>query len=339
MILRPGAIGDTLLTFPALLGLRRRFPDAEVTVVGNRAALGLGRAAGLVDHAEAFGADWMSDLFGDTPTPSLRTRLERFDLGVVWMHSAEAAGDLAARLSSAGVRRTLPALSFPPPGSGRHLADHLFQTLRPLGIAGARPDLILAPDERIPLVTRHSSVVTQQPFVVFHPGAGGRRKRWPAERYAALAERFAALGYDVAITHGAADDEAVAAMRAALRRVQPRVLAGLALEDLAAALAHACLFVGNDSGITHLASLLGVPTVGIFGPHDPAYWAPMGPRVAIVDGGRACPHRADPREGCRACDLLSGLDLATVWDAAHGLLGAACSPSHPVACSFPRGMV
>ena len=58
----------------------------------------------------------------------------------------------------------------------------------------------------------------------------------------------------------------------------------------------------------------------IFGPFDPAYWAPIGPRVAIVDGGRDCPDRADPRDGCRGCDHLSGIDLATVWDAARELL-------------------
>jgi ADP-heptose:LPS heptosyltransferase len=179
----------------------------------------------------------------------------------------------------------------------------------------------------------------EQPFVVLHPGAGGRRKRWPAERFAALAERLAGLGYDVAITQGESDEEAVAAMRASLRRVEARALAGLRLAELAAVLARARLFVGNDSGITHLASLLGVPAVGIFGPYDPAYWAPIGPRVAIIDGGQSCPHRADPREGCRVCDLLTGIDLSLVWNAALGLLRSPGSSSQPAPCPFPRGMV
>jgi heptosyltransferase III len=343
VIFRPGAIGDTLLTFPSLLGLRRRFPEAAVTVVGNRAALSLGQAAGLVDESEAFGADWVSDLFGDEPTADLRARLERFDLGIVWMHAPAAARDLAVRVEMAGVKRVLPAVSFPPPGSGCHVADHLFATLAPLGIGGRRPELTLtltlSQREREQAGSVRGNGGLEQPFVVFHPGAGGRRKRWPAERFAALAERLAGLGCDVAITQGESDEEAVAAMRASLRQVQPRVLAGLRLAELAVVLARARLFIGNDSGITHLASLLGVPTVGIFGPYDPAYWAPIGPRVAIVDGGRSCPHRADPREGCRVCDLLTGIDLSLVWDAALGLLRSPGSSSQPAACPFPRGMV
>jgi ADP-heptose:LPS heptosyltransferase len=94
-----------------------------------------------------------------------------------------------------------------------------------------------------------------------------------------------------------------------------KLLDGLRLEELAAILAGARLFVGNDSGITHLAALVGAPTVAIFGPFDPAYWAPLGPRVAIVDGGVSCPHREDPRNGCWLCDLLPRLEVDVVWDA------------------------
>ena len=68
MILRPGAIGDTLLTFPALKALRERFPDTTIEVVGNRLALELARDAGLIDRFDAFGADWVADLFGDEPS-------------------------------------------------------------------------------------------------------------------------------------------------------------------------------------------------------------------------------------------------------------------------------
>src|SRR5689334_17876544 len=137
LILRPGAIGDTLLTFPALRALRERFPRAALAVVGNRPALELGRGAGLLDTADAFGADWVSDLFGDEPTDELRRRLECYDLAIVWMHTAEASGDLARMLRAVGVRAVVPALSFPAPGSRRHLADHLRDSLALLGIGAA----------------------------------------------------------------------------------------------------------------------------------------------------------------------------------------------------------
>lgn len=316
LILRPGAIGDTLLTFPALQALRRQYPAARLTVVGNRAPLALGRAAGLVDDLDAFGADWVADLFGDDPAPALQRRLAAFDLGIVWMHDESAAIDLAERLARAGVRRALPLVSFPAPGSQIHLADHLLATLAPLGVSGPRPVLRLRPRPNIPEESARTSARPAPPRrVILHPGAGGRHKRWPADRFAALADRLAAEGNQISLTCGPADEEAVAAVLRLVQVARPEVLAGRSLEDLAKILAAASLFVGNDSGITHLAALLGTPTVAIFGPYDPAYWAPLGEQVVVVDAGSSCDHRADPRDGCRQCNPLATLDLEVVWAA------------------------
>jgi len=340
LVFRPGAIGDTLLSFPALLALRRQCTGAEITVVGNQAPLGLGRAAGILDCHDAFGAAWISDLFGDEPTPALRRRLEYFDLGIVWMHSADAAEDLACRLEAAGLRRLLPLVGFPPAGSRVHLADHLLETLAPLGVSGPRPEVRLrsatdcrnerrgsphpsspSEEERTQGLRAATPSLREKDdrLVVLHPGAGGRRKRWSSAGFAALADRFASLGHSTAITCGPADEDAVAAVQSELRVARPEVLAGRRLDELASILANATLFVGNDSGITHLAALLGVPTVAIFGPFDPVYWAPIGERVSIVDAGFACRHRDDPRDGCRQCDPLASLDLETVWEAVWGL--------------------
>ena len=315
LIFRPGAIGDTLLTFPALAAIRRRFPATRIGVVGNRAALALGKANGLLDEADAFGADWVSDLFGDEPTPRLRSRLAQFDRAIVWQHSGEAASDLAGRLERAGVPQALPLVSFPPAGSRCHLADHLVATLAPLDVGGPRPLLTLS----VSPPPGDGQAIGER-LVVLHPGAGGRRKRWPAERFAMLADRFAAPGYEVALTSGPADEDAVAAVLGGVRNSQLGVLAGRTLDDLAAILARARLFIGNDSGITHLAGLLGTPTLAIFGPFDPAYWAPLGPRVAVVDGGQSCTHRQDPRDGCRSCDLLPSVSIDLVWNTALSLL-------------------
>jgi ADP-heptose:LPS heptosyltransferase len=98
------------------------------------------------------------------------------------------------------------------------------------------------------------------------------------------------------------------------------ILGGFDLPELAAILSRAALVVGNDSGVTHLAALSGAPTLALFGPFDPAYWSPIGPRVGLVDAGCGCTHRQDPRDGCRQCDLLSSLDVETVWEAVPALV-------------------
>jgi heptosyltransferase III len=319
LVLRPGAIGDTLLTIPALSLLRCYYPAAKIDVVGNRPTLRLAQEWGLADAVDAFGAAWVGDLFGDEPTPALRERLQHYDLGIVWMHAVDPARDLAARLEVAGVRRAVPLVSFPATGSQRHVADHLVDTLVELGIS--EPQALLAPSSP-PRIDAGWDASNHHRLAVLHPGAGARRKRWPAERYAELGERLIAQGYSLAVTSGPADEEAVATLQASLR--QPiQLLAGLDLRDLAAILARAGLVIGNDSGITHLAALGGVPTVAILGPFDPAYWAPIGPRVAVVDAGRDCTHRQDPRDGCRQCDLLPLLPVDSVWAAVQSLLDPA----------------
>jgi ADP-heptose:LPS heptosyltransferase len=125
----------------------------------------------------------------------------------------------------------------------------------------------------------------------------------------------------VAVTCGPADEDAVGALRSALPSTVPiRLLTGLELRQLASILASADLVVGNDSGITHLATLVGAPTVAIFGPFDPAYWAPIGPRVEVVDAGESCVHRDDPREGCRRCLGIAFMPIELIWQAIESLL-------------------
>src|SRR5581483_5412551 len=118
-----------------------------------------------------------------------------------------------------------------------------------------------------------------------HPGSGAPRKNWPAERFAGLAGRLIGAGWCVRAIQGPADGEAVNAMLESLApslRSEIRVVIPNDIDDLAATLATAGVFVGNDSGVSHVAAALGVPTVAIFGATDPAVWAPRGARVSAI---------------------------------------------------------
>jgi ADP-heptose:LPS heptosyltransferase len=109
--------------------------------------------------------------------------------------------------------------------------------------------------------------------VLLHPGSGARRKNWPAERFAELAGLIESrLAATPALLFGEADEH----VRGVLRRIAPAVqeLPPLGLADLASCLAAAEGYVGNDSGITHLAAAAGVRGVALFGPTDPAVWGP-----------------------------------------------------------------
>ncbi len=115
--------------------------------------------------------------------------------------------------------------------------------------------------------------------MVIHPGSGGAAKRWPLERFAEVARR---LDQPVAWVLGPAEREDRACREA--METTGAVLDELSLEELSAALARCRLYIGNDSGVSHLAAALGVPTVAVFGATDPATWSPRGQRVTVVSG-------------------------------------------------------
>ncbi len=110
--------------------------------------------------------------------------------------------------------------------------------------------------------------------MVIHPGSGGAGKNWPLERFVAVARTLESQGRSVHWSIGPAEREA------GMDAPGVKLDTG-ALVELAGALAAARLYIGNDSGITHLAAAVGCPTVAVFGPTEPAVWAPRGGHVWV----------------------------------------------------------
>jgi len=115
-------------------------------------------------------------------------------------------------------------------------------------------------------------------FLAVHPGSGSPRKNWPAERFAAVVEEIAG-GAPWLLVEGPAEAESAAPLRDLRGSVRARELPP---RTLGAVLARAGLYVGNDSGISHLAAAFGAPTLALFGPTDPRQWAPIGARVTAL---------------------------------------------------------
>jgi hypothetical protein len=230
-----------LLAVPAVRGVRGRF--GSVTLAAHAGAARLLAGLGEVDRGLAFDDPSLSWVFqGQAPAEPT----------VAWM-SAPLPGAL------------LVAPGRPPAGAVVHCATYLLGTLAPLGIPAevdARPLRVapLASDE-----------------VLVHPGSGSMAKNWPAERFAAL---IRALDAPVRLIVGEADAQAAKAVEAALGERLPR-LEQPPLAELAARLAGCRAYVGNDSGVSHLAGLCGARSVVLFGPTDPRVWRPLGPRVCV----------------------------------------------------------
>jgi len=243
LVLRPGALGDTLLAVPALRALRRAFQG--VRLAAQPGAARLLETLGEVDHGLAFDDPSLTWLFDDTSPP---------EVVVAWMGSTPA------------LHRAAVVAPSRPPLMDRHCAEYLLETLAPLGIDLAWDDAPLA-------VT-----AVQCDEVLIHPGSGSPTKNWPAAHYASLIRR---LGTPVRLVVGEADAEAAEAIEACLGESLPR-LERQSLEALAARLAGCRAYVGNDSGVSHLAGLCGARTVALFGPTDPSVWRPLGPDVHVL---------------------------------------------------------
>jgi heptosyltransferase III len=269
VVFRPGALGDTLVTVPALRAIRAEHPNAVIELVGNGPAGRFLAVEGIVDSALDFDDAQVLPLFYSPP--QIPSRWADTSLVVVWLDNADALAYAFKELGAAVL-----ACSPMPAEPKLHVAEHLLRSLADVGVgSGELRDLVGAinPEKLEP-----------RRRVVIHPGSGSATKNWPAANYAALVRELGATGAEALLMEGPADRDVLLAVQGALAPQSVRVVRPPSLDALAAELRAARLYVGNDSGVTHLAGLLGAPIVAIFGATDPKQWAPLGPKVRVVQG-------------------------------------------------------
>jgi heptosyltransferase-3 len=270
LAVRVGALGDTIVTLPALRALRREAgPEGDLDLVGTEPYIGLARGDGSASRVHPFER-------GPFRT-DLRDFVSSFDVVVAWtrhdpLRAVLAASDIAS----------LEAPPLPPPGI--HASDHLLGTLSPWGITGRAPApaIVFSDDARREASQWMTSqaLVPGPRFVALHPGSGSPAKNWPEARFQDLARLARAAGYGVVWVAGEADVDRVTRLESS---VPAPVARQLELSVLGAVLSRASGYVGNDSGVSHLAAATGVPSIVLFGPTDPRQWAPRGSMVGVVD--------------------------------------------------------
>lgn len=262
LVVHTGGIGDFLLACPALRVLAEAGP---VELAGHPERHALAVAAGIARAAHGLDAIEFHSLFAQ-PSEKLVAFLRGFDRVVVWMRDAD--GSLRRGIDACGVSRVDVFPGLPQSGFARHASEYYAECL---GMAAPPPlRLAIAP-------------VGAALDVVIHPGSGSLAKNWPVENFRAVAGALAARGRGVTWIAGPAEDERDGT--AGEEYGPGATLRDVSLLELARRLAGARLYLGNDSGVTHLAAALGVPTLAIFGPSDPCVWAPRGEWVRVVRGG------------------------------------------------------
>jgi heptosyltransferase III len=272
-IVRAGALGDVLLLRRAVAALRSRHGRVVLLAprTSGRALVGPGPSEvdELLDWEAADVAGLLvEDVRSEGP---LASRLRGVELAVVYSRQ-----DALVRSLQSLVPRVVA--HDPHPAEDVHASDWLARPLAGLGID--------APREVPPMeATGADSAAAAgllgrlpERFVAVHPGSGSPSKNWPAERFASLLDVLASSGRWL-LVEGPADVESAAPLA---RRPGAVLARGLDPRVLGAVLSRAGLFVGHDSGVSHLAAAWGAPTLALFGPTDPAVWSPIGPRVGVV---------------------------------------------------------
>ena len=278
LIIRPGAIGDTLLTFPIIQAIRNQYGNPHITLVGNPAVLPLALASDLVDKTSDYGQLQWSGLFStnNTFSPAMLSQLQHTDLVICWLRDPESVVERNLRL--AGVKKVIIAAGRPPEGEAIHIVQYLAQTIE-LQHVEMPYTLSLKPAEQ-------TTGETDNRRIVIHPGSGSVQKCWPVPFFAALIEQLWQRNHPVLLLAGPADHQRVKDIqRLLLPQPQPGLLSTLVdmpLIDVAQHLLQCWCYIGNDSGTTHLAAMLNVPTVALFGPTDPNTWGPVGSTVTII---------------------------------------------------------
>lgn len=280
LVLRGGAVGDFIVTLPALQALRACWPQARLDLMGYPRTGRLAVEAGVVDACLSLDSRDGASLFASPPAFSddFRTRLASCDLVISYLHDPD--GTVFENL-----RRAVPGtlLTCSPQIRGpRHAARELFEPLAQLGVPTPDPlePRLIMPEARL-AEGRGRIAALRAPVLAIHPGSGSPSKNWPLENFTAVARRLHSAGLCTPLfIFGEAD----LALQQALPAHAPEftVLHGLDLTELAGVLAACQSYAGNDSGISHLAAALGLPVTAVFGPTNPDNWRPLGSAVTVV---------------------------------------------------------
>jgi ADP-heptose:LPS heptosyltransferase len=281
VVLRALGLGDFLTGVPAYRALHAAYPEHELILAAPRALGPLAALTGAVDRL--LHARELEPLEWSGPPPDV----------AVDLHGS---GPLSHRVVEAlGARQTFVFASPQAPDAngpwwdpGEHEVSRWCRLLEWYGVPADPDDLSL----------RSPGPAPTPGAVVLHPGASSGSRRWPAERFSAVARALRGAGHRVLIT-GTPDEEALRREIAADAGLPSDAVPRTGLLELAALVAEAAVVISNDTGTSHLATAYGTPSVTLFGPVSPGLWGPPGNRsrhVALWHGTGDRPGDAHGRD-------------------------------------------
>jgi len=327
LIIKMSALGDIAKTIPTIDAIRAAYPALRIGWVVRR---------GWADLLT--GNPSIDDLFlaprGMQAVREMRGALRRFNPDIVLDMQGLFVSGCLARVSGARRRYTwqtgrelsglLSGNPIVPSPHDKNAVECLFEFARLMGV-NAMPNAAPAYLTRDPeLIARAESLLSdvRQPRVGMHLGASVANKVWPVEHWAELAKRLSDANYGVVLFGSRAEQEAGARIAANLGARVVSLVGQTTPRELAGAISRCRLFLGGDTGATHIASLVQTPIVALMGATDPLRVGPYGSQHTIIYLGLACsPCYRHPTCGGRY-DCMRGIDPARVFRACEAKLAS-----------------
>lgn len=277
LVVRGGAIGDFILTLPVFAALRGRFPDTHLETLAYPHIAQLALAGGLVDKIQPIEAQALAGFFARKGRldPALSDYFSSFDLILSFLYDP----DFIFRINVArcSLAQFIAGPYRPNEAEQFHAAEVFLKPLEKLAIFDADPL------PRLRIESDNGLALTPGKWIALHPGSGSELKNWPETCWEQLVARLVeSTDYFFLLVGGEAESDRLNRLSAFVPAERLKVAMHLPLVDLAKILKHCMGFIGHDSGISHLASAMGLRGLVLWGPARQHIWRPPSQRMTVL---------------------------------------------------------
>lgn len=317
LIIHYGALGDFVVSFPALLRLKQSY--SQIDVICQNKLGKLGRDLNVIDKWFPIEARYFASLYSDPVDQKIKDILNAYKEIILFSFSKDLEQKIN-NLTGKNIHRIPPR----PDATHRiHVTEHILLGLERCGLFESPAKdygSILPPAE---YSDRKNTSYDIRSYdigrILIHPGSGSRKKNWPVQNFLKIEAILRTNNMKPEFILGPAEDF-LAGELMKQPDINRRVHIVSDLSELAVLLKTAVGFIGNDSGVSHLSAFLGLPTVTVFGPSDPMRWRPVGPAVKAVRPDLDCiPCFENNKNNCDSMECLNKTTPEIVIDAFYTL--------------------
>jgi len=317
LIIKNGAIGDFLLSLPAFYSIRNKFPEAYIEIMGNSEMVKLVEGRFYAEKGISIEISGFSNFFikdGNLPG-YLADYFKSFQKIFTYLNDKD--GTFVNNLSRTGVKEVYPFKILSPEFFEEHAVKEFSKILNlsDIGLVTEEPKIFLNESDRqfaSDFFKSHSEFSKEKPLIAIHPGSGSTKKNWPLKNFIELSEQLLKdLNCNILFLTGPAEEKSGSLGNIPVIDGLIKVK-DLSLQQIASILEMCDLYIGNDSGITHLSAAVGTPTIAIFGPTNARIWGPVGNNIKIIFLNISCSPCG--KEKMLSCEQRRCFELITLND-------------------------